>query len=227
MHRKRNGGLSLVDVLIVLVTLAVIAVLVVPQYNEKKAREHKEMLIQQARADLLSLKLAQEKYFESNGRFASAIEDLVPVEPTLRQLARPYGDDSYHITLVDTTQFSITTDGEDAGVVEAGVPSWLGDPGSETIRAELIKRSRRRMEKVNDAQLDFFESRGIYADDLDSLEAIRPGVKNMLCSLMMKPFSIVMPDSGMGYEITSHLDEVGSIVNGEKEYPPLPKPKVQ
>lgn len=226
MHQKRNGGITLIDIMIVLVTLAVIAVLVVPQYNEKKARERREILIDQARSDLLMLKLAEESYFEEHGRYTPFTNLLSEVEPGVAHLAYPFQEDAYSITLIDTTKFDIACSEEDVGVIEAGLPSWIGDPGEELTRAELIKRSRRRMEKIRDAEVAYFENRGEYTNSLDSLETVKPGVKNLVCAVMMKRFSIMMPDSGAGYEITSHLDEIGSIIDGTEEYPPLPEPRI-
>jgi Tfp pilus assembly protein PilE len=222
MHRKRNGGLSLVDVLIVLATLAVIAVLLVPQYNEKKARERRELEITQARTDLLAIKRAQEKYFEKNGRFAGSLMELGKFDSSIENMHEPFGPGSYEVTSRDSTQFDITCTDEEIGAIEAGVPTWLGDPGEEELRADLIKRSRNRMEKISRAQQVYFDSLGVYTSNLDSLEIFQPGTKNLLCALMMRRFSIILPDSGTGFEVTSHLDEVGRIVNGDKEYPPLP-----
>ena len=222
MHRKGNGGLSLVDVLIVLATLAVIAVLLVPQYNEKKARERRELEITQARTDLLALKKAQEKYFEKHGRFAGSLVELGKFQPAIKDMHQPFGPNSYQVTSTDTTQFDISCVDEEAGAIEAGVPTWLGDPGEEELRADLIKRSRNRMERIDNAEQTYFDSMGVYTASLDSLDAFQPGTKNLLCALMMRRFSVILPDTGLGYEITSHLDEVGRIVNGEKDYPPLP-----
>lgn len=220
---KRNGGISLIDVMIVLAVIAVIAVLLVPKYNEKKARELRAEMITEAREAMLEAKLAQELHFERHGRFTDDLNELAVFNPALRDLRCPFDKAPYAIAY-DSTRFAISCSVPDPGAIEGGVPSWLAEPGAEGLRASLIMRSRDRMAKVA-AALDSFKAiTGSYTADLDTLESQTPGVKNLLCPLMMKRFSIILSDS-LGYEVTSHLDEVGRIVDGTPDYPPLPTPK--
>lgn len=224
MHKSRKGGISLIDVMIVLATLAIIAVLLVPQYNEKKARERRAMMMSQTHSDLLALKFAEELHFEKHGKYTADLVALGQVKPNVVSLKCPFDDSEYMIQVPDTTRFNITCSEEDAGAIEGGIPTWLSEPGQETTRADLIKRSRRRMERIKDALEQYRDSTGAYTDVLDSLAAFSPGVENLVCPLVMKRFTVVVSDTA-GYEITSHLDEVGSIVNGVPEFPPLPQPK--
>ena len=224
MHERRTGGISLIDVMIVLATLAIIAVLLVPQYNEKKAREKRAMMMSQTRSDLLALKLAEELYFEKHGKYTADVEALGQVKPGVGSLKCPFDDSDYMIQVPDTTRFNITCSEEDAGAIEGGIPTWLTEPGQETTRAELITRSRQRMERIKNALEQYHDSTGTYTSILDSLATFSPGVENLVCPLVMKRFTVVVSDTA-GYEITSHLDEVGNIVDGVPRFPPLPQPK--
>lgn len=221
--RQRSKGISLIDVMIVLATLAVIAVLVVPQYNEKKARQRRAAQVAEARSHLLQIKLAEERFFEKFGRFTDQLSELASIDPAVSSLVCPFDGKPYEIR-TDTTYLQIKSRTADVGAIEGGVPTWLAEPGQEMLRAELIRRSRERMERVKEALDTYKAVRGTYTDNLDSLEAVAPGVKNLLCPLIMKRYSIILSDTA-GYEITSHLDEVGRIVGGRPEYPPLPTPK--
>ncbi|MCU0612091.1 MAG: hypothetical protein MUE60_09925 [Candidatus Eisenbacteria bacterium] len=221
--RLKRTGISLIDVMIVLATLAVIAVLLIPQYNEKKARAQKAVMVAQSRNDMVELKLAEELFFERTGRFTDNLADLVSLNPALRGLACPFDGSPYEI-LSDTTRLQIKCSVSDPGVIDGGVPSWLAEPGSEGLRASLIVRSRDRMGKVSAALDAYKAATGSYTASLDSLEAVSSGVRNLLCPLMMKRFSIILSDS-LGFEVTSHLDEVGRIVGGRPDFPPLPTPK--
>ena len=224
MHKGRTSGISLIDVMIVLATLAIIAVLLVPQYNEKKAREERAKMMSQARSDLLSLKFAEELYFERHGRYTADLARLGQVKPDVVNLRCPFGSSDYLIEVPDTTRFNISCSEEDVGAIEGGIPTWLSEPGQETTRAELITRSRQRMERIKNALEQYHDSTGAYTSILDSLAALSPGVENLVCPLVMKRFTVVVSDTA-GYEITSHLDEVGSIIDGVPRFPPLPQPK--
>jgi Tfp pilus assembly protein PilE len=224
MHKRRKSGISLIDVMIVLATLAIIAVLLVPQYNEKKARDRRVMMMSETRTDLLALKFAQELYFEKHGKYTADLEALGQVEPSVVSLKCPFDDSDYMIVVPDTTRFNIACSEEETGAIEGGIPTWLSEPGQETTRADLIQRSRRRMERIRDVLEQYHDSTGAYTEMLDSLATLSPGLENLVCPLVMKRFTVVVSDTA-GYEITSHLDEVGSIVNGVPNFPPLPQPK--
>jgi hypothetical protein len=198
--------------------------LLVPQYNEKKAREQRAMMMAQARSDLLALKFAQELYFEKHGKYTADLDALGQVKPNVANLKCPFDNSEYVIDVPDTTRFNVTCSEEEVGAIEGGIPTWLSEPGQETTRAELILRSRRRMERIKDALEEYHGSTGAYTGVLDSLAQFSPGVENLVCPMVMKRFTIMLSDTA-GYEITSHLDEVGSILNGVPKYPPLPQPK--
>ena len=170
------------------------------------------------------MKLAEELYFEKHGRFTSNPEKLSAIRPSVANLRCPFDDSEYQIMVPDTTRFDIKCSIEDPGAIEGGLPNWISDPGQESTRAVLIRRSRGRLEKIRAAQEKYFEAIGHYTDIFDSLETVSPGVTNLICPLVMKRYSITMSDS-VTYEITSHLDEVGRIVAGKTDYPPLPEPK--
>lgn len=223
MRLKRNDGISLIDVMIVLAVIAVIAVLLVPKYNEKKARELRTEMITEARSNMLEIKLAEELYFEQHGQFTDDLNELAVFNPAIRTMTCPFGKSPYVIAY-DMLRVDISCSVQDPGAIEGGVPSWLAEPGSEGLRASLITRSRDRMSKVAAALDSYRATTGLYTASIDSLESLIPGVRNLLCPLMMKRFSIILSDS-LGYEVTSHLDEVGRIVGGRPDFPPLPTPK--
>ncbi len=223
MRLTRHRGISLIDVMIVLAILAVMAVLLVPQYNQKKAREQRMAMIAKTRSDLVALKLAEEIYFERTGRFTTNTADLAAINPALADVRCPFDGEPYTI-VADSVRLQISCSVPDAGSIDGGVPSWLSEPGAEELRASLILRSRERMGKIRSALEAFKAKRGTYTASLDTLETVTPGVKNLLCPLVMRRFAIVLSDTA-GYEITSHLDEVGRILGGREEFPPLPKPK--
>jgi hypothetical protein len=182
------------------------------------------MMMSQTRSDLLALKFAEELYFEKYGKYTGDIEALGQVKPNVATLKCPFDDSDYVIVVPDTTRFNVSCSEEEAGAIEGGIPTWLSEPGQETTRAELIKRSRQRMGRIKNALEQYHDSTGAYTDNLDSLAVFNPGVDNLVCPMVMKRFTVVVSDTA-GYEITSHLDEVGSIVNGLPRFPPLPEPR--
>lgn len=68
--KKRQQGVTLIELMLVLLVLAIIASIAVPSYRRYMVRANRT----EATAALLQLRIAQEKYFLQNGRYATAAE---------------------------------------------------------------------------------------------------------------------------------------------------------
>lgn len=68
--KKRQQGVTLIELMIVLLVLAIIASIAVPSYRRYMVRANRT----EATAALLQLRISQEKFFLQNGRYATAAE---------------------------------------------------------------------------------------------------------------------------------------------------------
>lgn len=68
--KQRQGGVTLIELMIVVVVLAIVASIAVPSYRQYMIRSNRT----EGTAALLQLRIAQEKFFLQNGRYATAAE---------------------------------------------------------------------------------------------------------------------------------------------------------
>jgi type IV pilus assembly protein PilE len=68
--KKRQGGVTLVELMVVLLVLAIIASIAVPSYRRYMVRANRT----EATAALLQLRISQEKFFLQNSRYATLAE---------------------------------------------------------------------------------------------------------------------------------------------------------
>jgi len=64
--KQRQGGVTLIELMIVMVVLAIVASIAVPSYRQYLIRSNRT----EGTAALLQLRIAQEKFFLQNGRYA-------------------------------------------------------------------------------------------------------------------------------------------------------------
>ena len=103
VRSKRESGLILIDILIIILIAGIIAAIVVPQYAQKKEEERRT----HSQENMITLADAQDTYFEEHGKFASDLEELSSLNPDLRRVVSPGGEE-YFIELPDSLSYVIT-----------------------------------------------------------------------------------------------------------------------
>lgn len=74
MNRQRQAGVTLIELLIVVVIIAILGTIAVPTYRSYLLRAQRT----EATATLLRIQAAQEKFFVQNNTFASDLESAPP-----------------------------------------------------------------------------------------------------------------------------------------------------
>ena len=100
MLSKDDRGLILIDILIVILIAGIIAVIVVPQYVQKKEKEQREL----SRQNMIVLANAQDTYLRERGRYAPDIAELSSVVPEVGDISSPEGEE-YTIELPDSLSY--------------------------------------------------------------------------------------------------------------------------
>ncbi len=98
--RKYMQGVTLLELMIVVVIIGILAAVAYPNYREFAARAKRT----EARAMLLDIAIAQERFYLNNNRFADMGELGYPNDPMITD------SDSYSVTVTanDASDFSAT-----------------------------------------------------------------------------------------------------------------------
>jgi type IV pilus assembly protein PilE len=117
MSSKRNFGFTLIELMIVVAIVAILATIAYPSYRNSVIRTNRA----QAKAALLDVQVAQEKFFLQNKRYVSTTTGISAVSPAglglrtttengLYDISIASGSDDTNFTVVATAKGSQTSD---------------------------------------------------------------------------------------------------------------------
>lgn len=91
--RARQRGVTLIELMIVVIVIAILASIAVPSYRSYILRSHRS----DATAELLRVRTNQEKFFLQNNAFSAAIAPACPADPG----SAPRTENGYYVLCVD------------------------------------------------------------------------------------------------------------------------------
>lgn len=105
MRRQKQNGVTLIELMVVVVIVAILASIAIPSYREYVIRTHRT----EAKSALLSLAASQEKFYVQNNRYAED-DELTDAPPAGLGMPATTENGWYEleITAADATAFSAT-----------------------------------------------------------------------------------------------------------------------
>ena len=117
--RESERGSVLLRILIVILSVAVILSVLIPQFKEKKEKE--ELALSRMRMSLLAE--AQGAHLEAKGVYASNLDSLRAFLPEGEDFVSPTSGLSFQVSAVDSISYIIQSpDGQ--GLIRTGRKSW-------------------------------------------------------------------------------------------------------
>jgi type IV pilus assembly protein PilE len=96
MKYRRSSGITLIELMIVVVIVSILAAIAVPSYRQYLTRTHRV----EAKAALLRIQVAQEKFFLQNNRYITATADLSKPSPNGLDLPTTTPNGMYDISVI-------------------------------------------------------------------------------------------------------------------------------
>lgn len=125
-ERRRRGGFTLLEVLLVLVILGVLAALVVPNLLGTQERA----LINKTSADIAGLEETLELYaVEHRAQYPETLEDLLQPLDVKEQPMKPYLDEFPKDAWEQPLNYELTTDANRAGALVPRI--WSNGPNGQ------------------------------------------------------------------------------------------------
>jgi len=116
---KGEGGSVFLRFLIIVLSVAVVLSVLIPQFRQKKEEEDAAL----CREQMSTMAGAQNEYRQIKGVYADNLDSLRAALPMVGDFVCPTNGASYQMTAVDSTSYTISCPNEH-GLVRTGGKSW-------------------------------------------------------------------------------------------------------